>query len=66
MYDFYMSEMLDFEDDMCILKMNQEYNRNCLYNHKFIYDYTDKRLQTLRDICNLDSLAGRAVSLQKC
>lgn len=53
-----MNEMLDFEDDMRILKLNQEYNRNCVYSHRFIYDYTDERLQKLRDICNLDSLAG--------
>lgn len=65
MYDFYMSEMLDFEDDICILKLNQEYNRNCMYSHRFIYDYTDERLQTLRDICNLDSLAGNGSEFTK-
>lgn len=65
MYDFYMGGTLDFEDDICILKLNQEYNRNCLYSHKFVYDYTDDRLQKLRDICNLDSLAGNGSEFTK-
>ena len=58
MYDFYMNKMLDFDDDLCLLKLNQEYNCNYLYSNRFVYDYTDERLQKLRDICDLDSLAG--------
>lgn len=60
-----MNDMLSYEDDICILKLNQYYNGNCPYNHIFIYDYTDERLQKLRYICNLDSIAGHGSEFTK-
>lgn len=65
MYDLYMNGMLDFEDDICILKSNQTYDRSCLYSHRFIYDYTDQRLKTLREMANLDSLSGNGNEFSK-
>lgn len=56
--DFYMGGMLDFSDDISILKKNNEYDTVPSPYAQFSYDFSDPRLKELTQVIGLNEIAG--------
>lgn len=56
--NFYMGGMIDFQDDVNILRKNKEYGCMESKSVSFIYDYTDDRLKELEQKYELRLAAG--------
>jgi hypothetical protein len=65
MFDFYMSGMLDYDDDLNILRKNSQYSDLIDDSIGFDYDYSDSRLSELRDKYHLDNIAGNGNDFHK-
>lgn len=56
--DFYMNGMLDFSDDIGILRKNKEYDNGFSTDAQFSYDFSDQRLKELAHFFSLNTIAG--------